>query len=203
VNPLFAGLCTAFVVLWAPAVAAQGKFIKENQVTEEAMIKALRPAAAEEPETEPMKTRSIKVTPHEPARPKQAAKADSKGGSTGGSTGASGGGSAPVLLTFETNSTELTGRAKKALDIIARSLTNAELINLKFAIEGHADSRGKVDENLALSKARAESVKGYLVNEHKVAEDRLQARGKGATELVIPKNPAAPENRRVTFVTLK
>ncbi len=177
---------------------AQTKFIKENQVTEEAMIRALKPAAAEETsaaESSGPKTRSLKVTPNESSKPSAAARRDSKPAAASGS--------APVLLTFEPNATELTPRAKKALDVIARSLTHADLASLSFAIEGHADPRGKADDNLKLSELRAESVKSYLVSQHGIADKRLQVVGKGDTQLAIPQHPAAPENRRVTFITVQ
>jgi OmpA-OmpF porin, OOP family len=190
--------CALGPITTAGGLQAQTKFIKENQVTEEAMIRALKPAAAEETiaaESSGPKTRSLKVTPNEPSRPSAAARRDPKPAAASGS--------APVLLTFEPNATELTPRAKKALDVIARSLTHADLASLSFAIEGHADPRGKADDNLKLSELRAESVKSYLVSQHGIADKRLQVVGKGDTQLAIPQHPAAPENRRVTFVTVQ
>ncbi len=190
--------CALGPIITAGALQAQTRFIKENQVTEEAMIRALKPAAAEEPraaESSGPKTRSLKVTPNEPSRPGGTTRREAK------PTAASG--SAPILLTFEPNATELTPRAKKALDVIARSLTHADLASLSFAIEGHADPRGKSDDNLKLSELRAESVKSYLVSQHGIADKRLQVVGKGATQLASPQHPAAPENRRVTFVTVQ
>lgn len=177
---------------------AQTKFIKENQVTEEAMVRALKPAPAEDTsgaESSGPKTRSLKITPNESSRPSSATRRDAKPASASGS--------APVLLTFEPNATELTPRAKKALDIIARSLTHADLASLSFAIEGHADPRGKSDDNLKLSELRAESVKNYLVSQHGIADKRLQVVAKGDTQLASPQHPTAPENRRVTFVTVQ
>ena len=71
----------------------------------------------------------------------------------------------------------------------------------KFLIEGHADPRGTAEMNQVLSEGRAEAVRQYLVQSQSVAEARLQAIGKGATEPMNQTNPAAPENRRVTIVT--
>lgn len=203
-------LAVIALLFGVPALAqAQGKFIKENQVTEEAMISALKPSAAkpsaEEPsdETGP-KTRSLRVTPGVAAKKPPAAKSeDQKSMAARANAGQASQGSAPVLLTFETNSSELTARAKKALDIIAKSLMREELIGLRFAVEGHADPRGDIGENMQLSTARAQAVKAYLVGVHHIQENRLQAIGKGSTELAYVQNPAAPENRRVTFVTLQ
>jgi outer membrane protein OmpA-like peptidoglycan-associated protein len=53
---------------------------------------------------------------------------------------------------------------------------------------------------MKLSQERAESVKRYLVTQG-IAEDRLVAEGRGDREPMLPAEPAAPENRRVTFVT--
>ena len=173
------------------------QFIKENQVTEEAMVRALKPSGDSTAPPAGGLTRSMKVTPS--AAPKPAGSQSERKGKPG----AAASGSAPVLLTFETNSAELTDQARKALDVIARSLTHADLAGLNFAIEGHADPRGKQEENMLLSKQRAESVRAYLVAQHNIPENRLKAVGKGDTELVTPKNPAAAENRRVTFVTMQ
>jgi OmpA-OmpF porin, OOP family len=182
------------------SVAAQTKFIQENQVTEEAMIRALKPAEPiASPSAEPSGlTRSLKVTPHDPSKPGATSRKPPKPAKAQAASG-----SAPVLLTFEPNATELTDKAKRALDIIARSLAHAELASLSFAIEGHADPRGNPNDNLKLSSLRAESVKTYLVSQHGIADKRLQAVGKGDTQLAVPQHPAAAENRRVTFVTLQ
>jgi OmpA-OmpF porin, OOP family len=196
----FSGLAFRSEVLLSAALAfasgaVQAQFIKENQVTEEAMVRALKPAGEVAPGG---LTRSMKITPHATGSKPSTAQSDSKNKASGTSSG-----SAPILLTFETNSAELTDRARKALDVIARSLTHADLAGLNFAIEGHADPRGKHEENLLLSRQRAESVRAYLIAQHNIPEQRLKAVGKGDTELVIPKNPSAAENRRVTFVTLQ
>lgn len=109
--------------------------------------------------------------------------------------------SASLLVTFETNSTELTSAARRQLDIVASALRNDRLVEYRFTVEGHADPRGSADSNLKLSQGRAESVKHYLVTAHGIAEDRLVCEGRGDREPMLPAQPAAPENRRVTFVT--
>ena len=45
-----------------------------------------------------------------------------------------------VMITFETNSAELTYTAKQALNIIGRNMS--EITDSDFVVEGHADSRG-------------------------------------------------------------
>jgi outer membrane protein OmpA-like peptidoglycan-associated protein len=109
---------------------------------------------------------------------------------------------ASLLITFVTNSADLAEPAKSTLSIIAKALQSPRLANFKFQVEGHADPRGSAEYNRRLSQARAESVVRYLAAEHNIARSRLKPVGKGATELYKPQQPDAPENRRVTLVTV-
>ncbi len=153
--------------------------LKTSEVTESAIVDALAPAAAEPAASGP---RSRGISPV--LRP-QAKKP----------------GSASVLITFMTDSAQLTADSRNALDTIARALRNGKLANLNFQIQGHADPRGDADHNMDLSRERAESVVSYLVKEHGIDRSRLQPVGKGSTELLNKAQPNAPENRRVTIVT--
>jgi flagellar motor protein MotB len=73
---------------------------------------------------------------------------------------------------------------------------------LKVYIVGHSDNQGSLDSNLALSRARAQSVVDALVKGHKVDPKRLAAAG------VASYTPAASnandggraKNRRVELV---
>lgn len=112
-------------------------------------------------------------------------------------------GRASLLIEFETNSSTLTETARKQLEVVGRALNTAKLTPFSFNVEGHADPRGSPDRNLRLSQARAESVREYLMRTQNVAAERLKAMGKGDREPLNRSNPAAPENRRVTFVTLR
>lgn len=103
-------------------------------------------------------------------------------------------------ITFETNSAQLTTAAMQQLGRVASALNDNAVGAASFDIEGHADPRGSHQLNLSLSQRRAESVRAYLVLQHAVAPQRLVALGKGDTEPLKPLDPAAPENRRVTFV---
>ena len=110
--------------------------------------------------------------------------------------------SAALMITFETNSAELKPEAKKRLDSVGEALNTDRLAEFKFDIEGHADPRGGEEFNQQLSQARAESVRQYLVQNRHIAQQRLNAIGKGDRELLNEKNPVAPENRRVTIKTV-
>jgi outer membrane protein OmpA-like peptidoglycan-associated protein len=197
----------AFVVLALASTASaqsSGGLMRESQVSEGRLIEALLPKpgagagivgataeaeAGSDASLPPgVRSRSIKVMPSAGAvaRPASAAAKPS---------------SAALLITFETNSAELTPAARSSLDVVAKALNNERLSGLTFSIEGHADVRGNGDENLRLSQARAESVKQYLVASRNVSPDRLKAVGRGDREPMNKQEVSAPENRRVTFVT--
>jgi OOP family OmpA-OmpF porin len=108
---------------------------------------------------------------------------------------------ASLLITFETNSAELTPAARRQLDVVAAALGNERLAGSTFGIEGHADPRGQAKANLVLSRLRAESVRQYLAVIRGIDQDRLTAEGKGDLFPLKPEVPAAPENRRVTLVS--
>ncbi|HEY0820235.1 MAG TPA: OmpA family protein [Rhizobacter sp.] len=154
--------------------------LKGNKVTESNLLEALTPEPA------PVLTRSLKVSRDNSAGVLAAPKKKA---------------SASLLITFETNSSELTASARQQLDVVAAALKNDRLADYTFSVEGHADPRGNPDANLVLSQQRAESVREYLVAQHSISADRLKAEGKGDTDLLNRKVPAAPENRRVTIVT--
>ena len=162
----------------APAVHAQEQsatqdVIADRSLTPETVLEALDPMA--------VRTRSLRIGAT--GRPAMAPRA-----------------SASLLVTFDTNSTELTSAARRQLDIVASALRNDRLVEYRFTVEGHADPRGNSNSNLTLSQERAESVKRYLLDQG-IAGDRLVAEGRGDREPMLPAEPAAPENRRVTFVT--
>jgi OmpA-OmpF porin, OOP family len=176
-------LLAALLAAAGGAVAQKPGPMKANEVTESAITDALAPAAAAAPEAAASGPRTRGFAPS--LRPPAAKKT----------------GSAAVLITFVTDSAKLTAESQRALDTIARALRGGKLSNLNFVVEGHADPRGDADHNLDLSRSRAESVVAYLVNEHGIERQRLLPVGKGAAEPLNKDQPAAPENRRVTFIT--
>ncbi len=173
------------------AVQAQ-QYFKGKPAEKDSIVEALTPG--EEVAPSQIKMRSIKVLSDEqktPAKPGQpAVQAAVKKAS------------ASLLITFQTNSAELTASAKSSLDVVAQALQADKLANFRFSVEGHADPRGQSEDNLKLSQARAESVVNYLAS-RSISRERLQAVGKGDTELANPQRPDAAENRRVTIKTLR
>lgn len=101
---------------------------------------------------------------------------------------------------FATGKSELLPTAQAKLDEVARALTQQDK-DSKIVIEGHTDSQGTDENNLELSRRRAESVKTYLVS-HGMAADRITAKGVGESQPIA--NNDTPEgranNRRVEIV---
>lgn len=176
-----------------PAFSQNGKVLKPHEITESALIEALTPAGAP-----PVKTRSIRVSADNSPG---GAPAQSASQSPAAAIAAAP--SAALMITFETNSAQLTQRAKQSLDVVGHALSSDRLAPFRFSIEGHADPRGAADANLHLSQARADSVRQYLVKNGRIDTGRLDAVGKGDRELMNKSNPIAPENRRVTIVNLQ
>jgi OOP family OmpA-OmpF porin len=172
---ILVSLGATLLVAATGVVAAQtGPVLRPEEVNESALIDALTP---EPPE---LRLRSFVVEPGRPPKPAAVS----------------------LLITFHTNSADLTFQAKESLDVLGRALQASELAQFRFDIEGHADPRGGHDLNQRLSEARARAVRQYLVKAHNVSESRLRAVGKGDRELYNLSNPIAPENRRVTIKTL-
>lgn len=200
---LAAGACLLALLAAGPA-GAQDKVLREKDLTPQALIDALAPpapaATAAEPaaagDEEPgMRTRSFRPV----IRPAAAAATPAAGAVAAGAADAPAG-RASILITFVTDSAQLTPRAKTALAVLAAAMQSERLSSTRFTIEGHADPRGGEAHNLKLSQARAESVRAHLLDNHGLQAERITAVGKGATALLNPRNPAAEENRRVTIV---
>jgi outer membrane protein OmpA-like peptidoglycan-associated protein len=195
-SSLLAALALTGALAAAWAQSKPPKVLEDNQVTEKALLDALTPSAEE---LDGIRTRSLRVGPASGGQ----AGAPVAGAQAGAAVATT---AAPrrdvsLLVTFVTNSAALTTRAQQLLDVVGRALNSEQLAPLKFTVEGHADPRGNPQANRALSQARAESVRKYLISAHGIDGARLFAVGKGDTELLNKERPTAPENRRVTLVT--
>lgn len=101
-----------------------------------------------------------------------------------------------LSINFDFDSANLQASSKPLLDNLASAMNSERLSSLKFRIEGHTDAKGKAEYNQELSARRALAVQTYLISQN-VGSDRLQAEGKGFSELLLPEKPLASENRRV------
>ena len=105
-------------------------------------------------------------------------------------------------ITFEFGSARLEPGSVEQLRNLGIALNQLTTAEAKLLIEGHTDRKGTRAYNDELSKRRADSVKDYLVKEMGVSADKLETVGKGFSEPANPKNPYAPENRRVVVVNI-
>jgi outer membrane protein OmpA-like peptidoglycan-associated protein len=104
--------------------------------------------------------------------------------------------SLPVHFAFD--SASIAPSARPQLDALAAGIkllppTQAVIV------EGHTDSVGSEDYNLALSQRRAAAVKEYLVSVHHIDAARLKDIGYGLFQPIEGTDPTAAENRRVQF----
>lgn len=178
--------CCAFAIAGAIQTPAHAQVMKEKDITEQSITNALTPSES----TGDVLTRGFVLSNQQPGAMSAKAKRPEKAPS------------AQILITFDTNSTDLTSTARAALDKVARALQSDKLSAYRFRVEGHADPRGNADANMTLSQERAQAVVDYLTQQDGIAAERLSAVGKGSSEPLNTRNLAAPENRRVTIVTV-
>jgi outer membrane protein OmpA-like peptidoglycan-associated protein len=103
---------------------------------------------------------------------------------------------------FKSNQSTLLPGAEARLNDVAAALLDAKGRNV--VIEGHTDSRGSKDANMALSQRRADAVRSYLVSRGYPSE-RIEARGIGV-DRPIAENATAEgraNNRRVEIVVAR
>jgi len=105
----------------------------------------------------------------------------------------------PSSVLFETGKNELLPSAKERLSEVSKALE--QVGDRKIVIEGHTDDVGSDADNLELSKARANTVREYLISRG-VDENKISAVGKGESTPI--ENNKSTEgraiNRRVEIV---
>jgi outer membrane protein OmpA-like peptidoglycan-associated protein len=103
-------------------------------------------------------------------------------------------------IVFESGGAELTAESRTALRRTAALLRSHP--DTRIRVEGHADSRGASQTNLALSRDRAEAVRSVLA-EFGVPADRMTVAGYGESRPKAANDTPAhrAENRRVELTT--
>ncbi len=108
-----------------------------------------------------------------------------------------------VQMQFGVNSAALSELARRRLEVLADGLAAPALSSLRFEISGHTDISGNLARNMSLSRQRAEAVTEFLVQQGGLDRSRLQASGRGPTELLDRRNASSPVNRRVQIEVLE
>lgn len=100
------------------------------------------------------------------------------------------------VIFFEQNSNDISERAIKKLDQVAKIL--AKNPNTEIILNGYSDSSGSVSYNEMISEIRANAVKSYLVGKS-VEPSRIKAFGHGAQKFIASNKSAEGRqlNRRV------
>jgi len=102
---------------------------------------------------------------------------------------------------FVQGKADLSDGAKFVLHDLAKVMQkNPEL---RLRMEGHTSAEGDYGFNMRLSEARAQAAVQFLVEHEGIDAARLEAVGKGSTELKNTADPKAPENRRTEFIVLE
>jgi len=111
---------------------------------------------------------------------------------------------------FSFGSADLNPEARKTVDAIAVILNHPRAEKRNIIVEGQSDAIGKPEDNLALSKARAETVANELIV-NSLRRERVTINGYGEDRPVAPNthpdgtdNPEGrARNRRVEIVIEK
>jgi outer membrane protein OmpA-like peptidoglycan-associated protein len=80
-------------------------------------------------------------------------------------------------MKFSTSQFELTTSSLDTLQKVKEMIAAVPVT--KVIVEGHTDSIGGEEKNMALSQKRAETIKKYLVSEKSLPEDKVEAKGFG------------------------
>ncbi|KAF0128374.1 MAG: outer membrane protein [Bacteroidetes bacterium] len=105
-------------------------------------------------------------------------------------------------ILFDLGKAEIKPESSEALTQIVDYLTANP--DVKVVVVGHTDNTGTYEGNITLSKARAESVRNYLITNGKIQQNRLKAEGAGQFCPVTTNSTEEGRklNRRVEVVKL-
>jgi OOP family OmpA-OmpF porin len=105
-------------------------------------------------------------------------------------------------ILFDFNSAEIKEISLPLIAQIAKVLKDNP--QYKFLIAGHTDAEGSDEYNLKLSEKRANAVKDFLIKQHGIPAEQLEAKGLGESQPVADNNTeqGRAKNRRVEFIRL-
>lgn len=101
---------------------------------------------------------------------------------------------------FVAGKADLSEEAKFVLHDLAKMMQKHP--ELKLQLVGHTSAEGDAAFNQKLSEQRAQAAVDFMISRG-IEASRLEAIGKGSTELKNPENPTAPENRRTEFIIVE
>lgn len=96
---------------------------------------------------------------------------------------------------------DLSESAKFVLHDLAKMMNKHP--QLKLQLVGHTSAEGDPAFNQKLSEDRAQAAVDFLISHGGVDASRLDAMGKGSSELKNTEDPYAPENRRTEFIVVE
>jgi Outer membrane protein and related peptidoglycan-associated (lipo)proteins len=102
---------------------------------------------------------------------------------------------------FVQGKADLSESAKFVLHDLAKIMQKNPQVRLR--LEGHTSAEGDADFNQKLSEARAQAAVQFMVEHEGIDASRLEAVGKGSSELKNTDDPMAAENRRTEFIVLE
>ena len=105
-------------------------------------------------------------------------------------------------IQFDEDAAVVRPESYRTLGRIADTLYHPSLLGYKFLIVGHTLSTGRRENNLTLSKRRADVIRDMLINTFKISPKRLQTLGLGEEQLLDSIHPAAPVNQQVQILTV-
>ncbi|WP_169805534.1 OmpA family protein [Novosphingobium rosa] len=107
-----------------------------------------------------------------------------------------GAGHADLMIGFKLNSAQITPDGMVKARVFAQAMQMPELSGKRFLIEGHTDSRGKLNANMDLSQRRAQAVADFLAQQG-VEASRIDVRGFGPSQPLPGHVASDTRNRRV------
>lgn len=100
-------------------------------------------------------------------------------------------------IQFNAGSATVSPASQTTLDQISKVLALSP--ERCVIVEGHTDSSGNADKNMALSRDRAASVVNFISTRNGIDRKRLVPVGKGSNDTMQNLDARDPKNRRVVF----